>query len=216
MHYKKLIEAHKLFYRGEHRASNYDRYLEKKNWSLWRVPEVPIGEIAELFKFIKSWDRFFQGDEKKFKEIYAKIFPAIEELRSLNIEDADLTDREIASKIKDVFNKVARCAIMDRYESTDASKILHTIIPDFFVMWDDKIKDGLVQGRRMGATYAFYFLPIAQNEINETIETYMTEKGMSRIEAIKYIRNSCDGKTLAKLIDEYNYMKYTICHPSLQ
>lgn len=45
--------------------------------------------------------------------------------------------------------------------------------------------------------------------MEEAIKTCMNEKNLSRKEAIQYIREQCDGKTLAKLADEYNYMKYT-------
>jgi len=215
VHYKKLIEAHKLFYGGyEHRAPFYDNYMKSKKWEEWSSPSVSLDEIRKLFSFIRSWDRFFQGDEKKFQKIYKEIYPIIRELEHKNIENANFTD-ELKRKIRDVFDKVADCTSTDRYESTDASKILHTILPNFFVMWDDSIKEWMVQGRRTGATYAFYFLPIVQEELKEAIKTCIEERGLSRTGAIKYIREKCDGKTLAKLADEYNYMKYTKRHPSL-
>jgi len=217
MHYLKLIEAHKKFYGNPiHKAYNYDEYLESKDWGCWERPNIPIEEINKLFDFIKSWDRFFQGDAEKFQRIYEEIFPVLEEFRGLSIEDAGLEDKELTSKVKHVFNKVANCTLLNRYESTDASKILHTIIPDFFIMWDDKIKNNLVQGRRMGATYAFFFLQIAKDAINEAIETCMEEKRLSRPNATRYIRNSCDGKSLTKLADQYHYMKYTRGHPDFQ
>ena len=216
MHYKKLIEAHKLFYGGyEHRAPFYDNYMESKNWEEWSSPSVPMTEIRKLFRFIRSWDRFFRGDEEKFQEIWEEIYPVIRELEHERIEDANLTDDELKRKIRDVFDKVADCTLIDRYESTDASKILHTILPNFFVMWDDEIKEWVVQGRRRGATYAFYFLSKVREELEEAIKTCIDERNLSRAEAVEYIREQCDGKTLAKLADEYNYMKYTKLHPSL-
>jgi len=103
----------------------------------------------------------------------------------------------------------------NRYESTDASKILHTIIPNFFVMWDKRIRDETVQGGVRGAVYAFYFLPKMQGELKEAIETCMEDRRLTREDAIKYICEKCDGKTLAKLVDEFNYMKYTKEQPFL-
>jgi hypothetical protein len=216
LHYKKLLEAHKAFYTGEHRAGNYDRYmLEQKDWKKWENPIVPFEEIKKLFRFIRSWDRFFQGDPEVFQKIYKEIYPIIQRLKHEKIEDADFTDKELKAKIRDVFDKVADCTSVGRFESTDASKILHTILPNFFVMWDDEIKNWTVQGRRMGATYAFDFLPKVQRELEETIKTCMTERKLNRAEAIKYIREATGGQTLAKLADEYNYMKYTMRHLSL-
>jgi len=217
VHYKKLTKAHRLFYGGyEYRAPYYDDYMKRKNWEEWSSPSVSMVEIESLFRFIRSWDRFFQGDAKKFQEIYEEIYVVIKELEHDRIEDADLADESLTKKIRDVFDKVANCTLMGRYESTDASKILHTIAPNFFVMWDDEIRKGMVQGRRMGATYAFYFLPQAQQDLEEAIKTCKDEKNFNRIEAIDHIRKKCNGKTLAKLADEYNYMKYTKRHPSLQ
>jgi len=215
LHYKKLIEAHKAFYKGEHRAKNYDRYmLEQKNWKKWENPILPVDEIEKLFRFIRSWDRFFRGDSEVFKEIYEEINPIIKELKHERIEDVDFNEK-LKATIRDVFDKVGDCTLIGRYESTDASKILHTILPKFFVMWDDNIKNWMVQGRNDGATYAFDFLPKVQGELAEAIETCMSERQLNREEAIKYIRQKTGWQTLAKLADEYNYTKYTIGYPSL-
>lgn len=204
MHYLELIEAHKMFYEsGYHKAYNYDEYLENKEWGEWEKPDIPREEVVKLFRFIKSWDCFFQGDIDKFLRIYSEIFPVLLEFKDLKVEDINLDDKELTTKVRDIFDKVAYCP------RARASKILHTILPDFFVMWDDKIKIGLVSGRKMGATYAFYFLKITQNAINEAIETCMDERELSRPEAIRHIRDACDGKALPKLVDEYHFLKYT-------
>jgi len=73
----------------------------------------------------------------------------------------------------------------------------------------------MLQGREKGAAYAFYFLPKMQVELREAIETCMKGRKVNRVDAIRYICDKCDEKTLAKLVDEYNYMKYTKKHPSL-
>ena len=214
MDYKKLTEAHKLFYEGEYRAFNYDGYMGCKDCKSWMDPDLPSGEVRKLFNFIKSWDRFFRGDLETFREINRAVYSTLQELKNERIEDTNFTE-ELKIKVRDVFDKVANCTLIDRYESTDASKILHTILPNFFVMWDDDIKEGVMQGRAMGAAYAFYFLPKMQLELREAIKTCMEERKLNRTDAIKFICETCDGKTLAKLADEYNYMKYTKKHPSL-
>jgi len=214
MHYKKLLEAHKAFYLLPG-AYDYDNYMKSKDWKSWMNPILPIVEVIKLFDFVRKWDYHFKGDPEVFKKIYEEIYPILKELEHEKIEDADLTDEELKTKIRDVFDKVANCTLIGRYESTDASKILATVNPNFFVMWDNKIKEGMLGGRRNGATYAFYFLPKVQRELEEAIKTCMDEKNLSRTEAVKHIREQCEGKTLAKLADEYNYMKYTKRHPSL-
>jgi hypothetical protein len=84
MHYKILIAAHKAFYKSENRAKNYDIYLKDKIWMLWQN-SVPIGEIERLFRFIRSWDRFFKGDKERFKDIYEEISPFIKSIEHLAI-----------------------------------------------------------------------------------------------------------------------------------
>jgi len=216
LHYKKLLEAHIVFYEVESRAFYYDEYMECKNWKSW-TNSVSICEVLKLFGFILGWEPKFEGDPWKFKGIYGQISPRIEELRDTRIEDANFAKEELKGKIQDVFNKVANCTRKgDRYESTAASKIIHTILPDLFVMWDRKIRRGTLgdEERKSGVEYARNFLPFAQKELEKAITTCMTERKMKRDEAIKFIREQCAGKTLAKLADEYNYMKYTIRHPS--
>lgn len=139
----------------------------------------------------------------------------MDSLKHEKVEDADLTSEEIKTNIRDVFDKVADCTLIGRFESTDASKILHTILPNFFVMWDDAIKNWMVNGRRMGATYAFDFLPKVQRELEEAIKSCMIERKLTWAEAIKYIREATGGQTLAKLADEYNYTKCTLHDLSL-
>jgi hypothetical protein len=214
--YRKLIEAHRLFYGGyEHRAPDYDDYMKSKNWKEWASCSVSMAEIENLFSFIRKWDMHFKGKPNVFKKIYDGNCHIIKELEHERIEDANLTDKELRRRISDIFNRVADCPGTGRYESTDASKILHTILPSFFVMWDDKIKEGIVRGGHFGEVYANVFLPKIQEELEEAIKMCMEEKKMGRSEAIEYIREQCEGKTLAKLADEYNYMKYTKRHPSL-
>lgn len=211
MNYTKLVEAHKAFYIGENRAKNYDKYMiEQKNWKVWQNPVVSMTEIEKLFHFIRSWDRFFRGDPRVFQRIYQEIYPVLDELRNERTEDADFSNAELKAKIGDIFDEVANCTAIERYESTDASKMLHTILPNFFVMWDDKIKTWTVGGGSDGRTYSHEFLPKMQRELNEAIESCMTEMKLDRKAAIKHIREQCGYETLAKLADEYNYVKYTL------
>lgn len=210
LHYKKLIEAHKEFYGGgEPRARRYDEYMESKNWEEWSSNTVSIAEIEKLFHFVHSWDRFFQGDVKKLQMIYKEIRPIIKELENEKIEDVNFKDEELEKKIRNLFDKVADCTLINRYESTDASKILHTILPNFFVMWDNSIKFWVVESGKNGETYAFFFLPKVQEELGEAIRSCMEEQEFTRKQAIEYTCEKCDNKTLAKLVDEYNLMKYT-------
>lgn len=208
MHYQELIKAHRLFYEEEHRAFNYDGYLACKDWDSWLKPDLSEFEIRKLFNFVKSWDRFYRGNIDLFQKRYPKILQIIEKLTDERLETTEFND-DIKKYVRDVFDLVANCTWDNRYESTDTSKILHTIIPDFFVMWDKKIRDHFVGGGGNGAVYAFRFLPEMQSELNNAVKTCMDGQFLNWDQAIEHIRNKVNGATLPKLIDEYNYMKCT-------
>jgi len=75
------------------------------------------------------------------------------------------------------------------------SKALHLLAPGFFPLWDDKI----------ARAYSCYYA-------NNPEQKYLTFMGkMKQIaEELQLSVNSLpNGKTLLKLIDEYNYSKYT-------
>lgn len=188
--------------------------MSYKNWKCWDNPSITVDETQKLFNFIKSWDRFFRGDIERFRKIYAEIFPILQEFKNERIEEINLNS-EMKTNIRDAFDKIANCTLDDRCESTDASKILHTIFPEFFIMWDEKIRDKLVNGGRNGAVYAFYFLPKMKAELDEAIETCMEENMLTRENAIEYIQEKCDGKKIPKIIDEFNYVKFTKKSPLL-
>jgi hypothetical protein len=222
MHYKKLIKAHKLFYEEERRAFRYDEYMKNKNWKGWKFSSISKDEIRTLFDFIHKWDGHFQGNEERFQRIYKNIYPVIKELEYEKIESSDFTSDKLKLKIREVFDKIADCTRVvtekgaPRYESTDASKMLHTILPNFFVMWDGNIREGIVGRGQNGLVYAFSFLPEMQRELKEAIKTCEEGRKMSYEDAIDYICNRCDKKALAKLADEYNYMIYTKHHRELK
>jgi len=231
-----LILAHEAFY--QHPATKkmarfYDRYMTQKDEKKW-TDTVPNSEVSKLFSFIKKWDPHFQGDQQEFEKIYQEISPTIRNLKPLKFENVDLEDDELVRKIDTVFKRVAECPgkretvcarvcddeiILEtvekvrRYESTDSSKILHTMLPHLIVMWERDIRKEILgsANRKWETVYTWEFLPKMQKELKQAIESCRREKNLSRQAAIKYIRDKCDDKTLPKLVDEYNYM---VCKPN--
>jgi hypothetical protein len=193
---------------AEPRALYYDHYMKTKNWEKW-ADSVPLEEVKKLFNFIVRWDYHFQGDSQKFVEIYEKVSPIIQSLKNARLEDLDLDNDQVSDGIEQVFDSICDCSW--KYESTDTSKILHTIVPDLFMMWDRKIRKRILGDveRNWGAVYAVDFLPKMQKEVNDCISSFMLEKQNGRAEATDGIRGLCDHKSLPKLIDEFNYMVCT-------
>ena len=211
MDYKKLLKAHQLYYdKGGEGVRYYDEYMKHKDWRSWENPQLPPIEIMKLFGFVLSWDAHFEGVPEKFKQIYQEIYPAIQNLGQERIENINLGEEAIRKNIWEVFDKVARCS--RKFESTDASKILHTILPNLFVMWDRKIREKILGDEAVmrGVDYADYFLPKMQREINEAITSCMAENNLTYEKPILRISQMADGKTLAKLIDEFNWVQYAL------
>ncbi len=211
MKYPDLLLAHGAFYKHEPRAKFYDEYLRKKNDQDWLSPNLPDEEIEKLFQFIKRWDFHFRGDEGKFKENYSQIHNRILELNDESFYTIDLSLQKNVSNITKVFNCMASCNYEGRHESTDASKIIHAINPQLFVMWDRKIRKGVMGGENIQyADYYIIFLQRMKDELRELISSCIENSEYSEEESLKIIEELCDRKTIAKLLDEYNYMTYTL------
>lgn len=209
LHYSDLINAHKIFCRVESRWKFYDSYMQNKDFNVWfESADIPIKEGLLLFGFIQSWDPNFQGDFAKFLLIYKKIFQPLKKLNPLSLTEINLNN-EINESISSIFTQIANCPRKKRFESTDASKILHTILPNFFVMWDTNIRDNIVDKRKDGQCYAFEFLPKMQLVAKEYLDSYVKENGGDYKKAVFHISSATNNYTLPKVIDEYNYVRYT-------
>ncbi len=173
--------------------------------------DVSIKGGLFLFGFIHSWDPNFKGDLSRFLGIYKEIFPDIKKYEHENVIDIDLND-EVMESLSKIFDRIANCTRENRFESTDASKILQTIIPDLFVMWDRKIRYAIMGGSNIksGRDYAYKFLPLMQERAKEYLDSYVSDNGGDNKSASREISEMADGYTLAKLIDEYNFVRHTL------
>lgn len=123
--------------------------------------------------------------------------------KTKSVGDEKLKNQEVIHRIFDKTSDMGK----NGYRPVPASKLLNMVNPKLFVMWDNNIGREYVP-KLDGDHYAYEFLPRMQQEANEAIETFMKDMGLDRIAAIKEIENRY-GRTLAKLVDEYNYIKHT-------
>lgn len=209
MHYRDLQITNSAFYAIEPKAIFYDNYLKNREASQWRGV-VTITEAAKLLKFIASWDRWFIGEAEDFQRIYAEIMPDISLLMDKSIDSVDLDDAQVEKSISYIFDKIAG-GLSYKHQSTDASKILHTILPNLVVMWDRKIREGILGdvNKDWGTAYVWEFLPKMQKEAKEAIMSYAQEKGLEFANAKRAIEETCRGHSLAKLLDQHNYVIFT-------
>jgi len=135
------------------------------------------------------------------KEIFQK-------LQGKTLLDINLDEEETATLIKEAY----KSARVRRIGPTAISKILHLLNPELFVMWDEDIRREY--GVRGSATGYLKFLKKMKRELKEALKEEAKRTGESEREIAKRICRELpsknlgrgyDRKTLAKLIDEYNW-----------
>ena len=220
--YADLIKAHRVLMDGEGRFGFYTAYMENRSPNAWlESPDVPLKEALLLFGWIHSWDPNYEAESTKFLEEYAKVFTITKGFENKTIFDIKLT-KNIRGDLALIFNQLANCCRIPwgkkvaKYESTDTSKALHGMIPELFVMWDNKIRKGILgikgtgSGREYdGTCYAEEFLPLMQSRAKQVLDSFVEKHGGDYVTASIAISKSCNGFTLAKLIDEFNYFTFT-------
>lgn len=208
-HYTDLLKAHKFFHDVENRWNFYDAYMDSRDPTAWfKSPDVPLREGILLFGWVHSWDPNFQGNLLRFLEIYRDIFEIVKSFEHKMLIDIDFSS-DVKNSLCVIFDRVANCCKTRRYESTDASKMLHAIVPELFVMWDDKIRNNIVESRRDGRCYAYEFMPNMQEFAKQFLDSYIRENSGDHKSASRQISKMAHEHTLAKLIDEFNYLRFT-------
>lgn len=209
MHYRDLEITHKAYYEIEPMGKLYDEYMRQKVIKSW-TETVNNSEAKKLLKFIISWDPFFVGKPETFQRLYREIAPHLQLLKSESLYNVNLDNEQVKKSIIRIFDKTAK-NMSEKHQSTDASKILHTLLPKLIVMWDRKIREGILKdvNKDYGRAYVLDFLPKMQKEAKEAVESCMEEENLFSADAIREIEQSCGGLTLAKLLDQHNYVIFT-------
>lgn len=152
---------------------------------------IEKGFETEAFLFILSTWNFatFRYTMKEFDlNNFKKV---VENLKSYFIKFKDKTIEtinfdEYKNEITHIFNTLSE---IKGIQYTGASKLMHLTVPNVFIMWDAYIRKALGFKYGDGQDY-FNFLKKMKEEF----------KHISKV----------DGRTLAKCIDEYNYVKFTL------
>ena len=193
---KEFIEGIEAFHRNEARQSAYDvsmYYLEKH----WGDPEEMAKAIEVL---LLSWNKMFYKyhsfDINKLKETLHENMDIINNFRKRDISTFKDEDKE---KIKILFHDLLESLKIKRDQKrpmVSVVKALHMLAPNFFPLLDQEIaKNYEIDYHENPEESYLKFMEITK-EMIERIRNYKIPE--------KY-RN----ETLLKLIDEYNYSKFT-------
>ncbi|MEA1994813.1 MAG: hypothetical protein U9N18_01475 [Campylobacterota bacterium] len=163
----------------------------------WGKPsDMADGLGVLLLTWNQAFYRYGIFDFDKLEECITKKFQKIENFRNRDISSLLNSDED---DIKDLFNKFLKALQIDsgkvqgRKSPVSVAKALHLLAPKFFPLWDDKIS----------RAYKCYY---GKNPTEKYISfCKITKSTVDKVK--KYISRS--DKSLIKLIDEYNYSKYT-------
>ena len=194
-------------YRGLLKCMDHDK---------WSHPStLDKCEVRKVRDFVNvTWRAKMQATPGEILPALRDILPHLNKLRCKTIMDVSLDEKigneTIGCLIGRSFDRLATCRSNDLNESTAASKILHVIYPDLFLMWDRAIRCGY--GGYEWIKYAD-FLQRMQRLANLAVEQVKDRECRSRHDAIESLRSDCH--SLAKTLDEYNYVKFTLNDGSL-
>ncbi len=156
---------------------------------------IEKGFETEAFLFILSTWNFAvfryamkDFDLKNFQKIVNDLRPYFNKFKDKSIETINLDDYK-----KDITHLFDILSEIKGVQFTGSSKLMHLTIPNVFVMWDGYIRKAWGFKKGNSEDY-FNFLKKMQQEFKDVQK-----------------RN---GRTLAKCIDEYNYVKFTL--PALE
>jgi len=160
-----------------------------------------IGCISEIILFLNRWKCRFK------KEIAAivlsnwalKNLDKIKRLNGLSIEKIDL--QKNGSLINDMYNSLIDTKNIGIHNMSDAcaSKFLHILVPELFVMWDKNIKPY--------KSFLYGDFLESMQKFSNSIKNKFLEKYPSK-DIESFLQNELRypiKKTLAKYIDEYNW-----------
>ncbi len=217
MKYRALIRTAREYAATEKKYETpYRDSIARSEWQ--HLPLLTNRQILDVvLGFLNSWKCRIPKTEKVATALLegfrdtASLFQALQGQR---LEKIDLTalvkagsERLTGARaIVSIFDRLM--VVGSRFSHVAAVKTMHMVNAGLFVMWDNDILEN--QGHRRephGWFYAYKFLPAMQAEANELIEDYQKLNRASRQEAVRGIEKGCGGrKTLAKLLDEYNYI----------
>ncbi len=216
MHYAELVEASRVFRTSE---ATYDWAwirARKTDWS--RLDELDDEEIKEeVIGFLNRWScripptselatalrDTFQHRKQTISALSPYCLENFEKDQERMVEGLGVS---LAKAMTQLFRDFS--AIGSRFRDVAASKTLHMVLPKLFVMWDNAIRESYgIEKDPYG--YVYSFIPRMAELAREAVTTYAEERKVTFIQAAKEISNLCAGRTLAKIVDEYNYLRYT-------
>ena len=172
-------------------------------------------KAAAVSVFLITWNNVWytvnpQGKEaskdleKHFSDLKKAISSTVTKIALFtgkDLMDVDLNDENVEFTIKACFDTFKRVC-----GSTGASKALHILNPNLFIMWGRKIREAY--GVEDDSNWYLKSLHKVKSILENVIQEYAYDNDLSMDKARETLRQKL-GVSLIKALDEYNYLKYT-------
>ena len=216
VNYKELLEGSRVFVDNEKRDAMYKvaTYLLSQFWGNAR--DITDGLGVLLLTWNQAFYRYGSFDFDLLENSIDRNKETVQRFREREIFSFNEKDNDT---IKALFNDLLT-ALRDpkgRKSPVAVSKALHLLAPKFFPLWDDKIAKAyhcLWYYSDRAADKYLEFMRKNQLLLESIVQTYVDAEGVSREVAIGAICEKCStnlpfSKSLLKVLDEYNYAKYS-------
>jgi hypothetical protein len=204
-----LLNSSRWFDDNLHQFQQDYETAKKLDWG--NLADMSLDLVKkDVLGFLNRWNAFgpfpieFTDDlADSLRQVHKETKYVLSDLQDLVIEDLHISNTDkILEQADELFYRFANVNV--KFGEVFASKILHMIVPSFFVTFDNTI---IVAYGLDKYHYESDFLYLMNQKINQTISLTVKEWDCSRDETIEHLRYR--GKTLAKMIDEYNLVEYT-------
>lgn len=216
MDYNRLIEASRVFVRNEKRDAMYKvaTYLISQFWGDPKDMADAIGVL--LLTWNQAFYRYGSFDFDKLEIWLRENIDILEHLRKREIFDLNENDQDVVKNLFESLLEILKDP-KGRKSPVAVSKVLHLLAPKFFPLWDNKIAKAYkcfwYDSKAAPGKYIDFMKKI-KNLVESIIQSFINAEGGDRVKAIKAICNRCPknlpfDKSLLKIIDEYNYSKFS-------
>lgn len=187
----------KAFQESEPRDAMYKTATFLVNHFWGKPKNMADGMGTLLLTWNQAFYRYGSFDFGCLENVIENNICDIEKLRNRDIQSLDTADEPV---IKELFCdflvaiRIKEGRKKDCKSPVAVAKALHLLAPNFFPLWDDKI------ARAYGCYYK-----------NDPEQKYLDFAFKMKTLSLQFQNHipACTNKTFLKLIDEYNYAKYT-------
>lgn len=217
VNHRDVFKASEIFH-GDYVA--YDepwlKTMREIDWS--NIHQLDSEIISnEIIGFLNKWKcrlPYSKSLAKGIKEKFEENTHIIDALKDTSIEKYNPKEKIRINgsqyTVEDAFYRLFK-SFVDlpfNFSTVAATKLLHFPLPSLIVMWDTPISENY-RLSRTPRNYVYRFIPLMHTFSQTIIDTYCKEKECDEDNAIWDINRKYYPRTIAKLLDEYNYITIT-------